>query len=93
METKRKLAAALTAGLLLAFLLLAISYAVFPNDTSQTHSLGIGSDNDIFWAIVSVGLAALIAVAVVGLLLGVTKLKQRKVIHLREYTVIYYSVL
>ncbi len=77
MKNKRKLAAAVTVGILLAFLLLAISYVAFPNETRQNRTLGLGTNNDIFWAILGVGIAALAAMVAVGILLAVTRLRNR----------------
>lgn len=79
-KQKTKLAVSATVGISLAFLLLGISYAFFPNEMFQDyHTLdfgGLSAVNEVFWAIFGLGLAAFVALIAVGILLAVSRLKR-----------------
>jgi len=80
-KPKTKLAVAATLGIFLAFLLLGISYVAFPNEVFQGYHtfgfVGLSVLDEVFWAILWLGLAAFVALVAVGVLLVVSRLRRR----------------
>lgn len=77
--------AAVILAILLAFLLAGTSYIIFPDQTSQQIPIpmpvpkpGPSLLDQIFWAILWIGLAAFIAIAIVGALLLISRIKRKK---------------
>lgn len=68
----------------LAFLLVGMSYLLFPDQTSQEPPIGIPIPkpepviDQVFWAIQWIGLAAFIAIAAAGTILLINQIKSKK---------------
>ena len=81
-QQKVKMVAAVLAGVLMSFVLLSLSYIALPQQASQpppplptakTESL----ESQILWVAQWIGLAALIATAVVGVILVASRAKNK----------------
>ena len=71
-------------AILSAFLLLGISYILFPDQTLQQPPAPLPTSkpenllNEVLWAIQWIGLAAIIAITIVGAVLLVNRVKSKK---------------
>ena len=81
---KMKMAAAAVLAVALAFLLVGMSYILFPEQTSQEPPTPIPIPkpepllDQILWAIQWIGLAAFIAITVVGAVLLMNRIRGKK---------------
>jgi hypothetical protein len=81
------MAMAVIVALSSAFLLIGISYILFPDQTSQQRptpmpiSKPIPLLNQILWTIQWIGLAAIIAITIVGAMLLINRVRNKKAVN------------
>ena len=79
-----KMAIAAVLAVALAFLLVGMSYLFFPAQPSQEPPIGMPLPkpepviDQVFWALQWIGLAAFIAITVVGSMLLITRIRSKK---------------
>jgi amino acid transporter len=83
-ELKTKMAVAVILAILSAFLLVGISYLLFPDQTPQQSPIPMPTSkpepllDQILWAIEWIGLAALIAITIVGAVFIINRIIREK---------------
>lgn len=83
-EQKTKMATTVVLAILSAFLLVGISYILFPDQISQQPPTPMPTSkpepllNQVLWAIQWVGLAAIVAITIVGAILLISRVRNKK---------------